>query len=291
MSEQLQQGTKEWFEERKGRITGSRVGAILGLSPFASRNDVMREMVREHFGSERELKGNVATNYGNEHEDTAIAQYEAETGSLVVSTGFHTLGDMLGASPDGLVGEDGLIEIKCPYSKKIKPISEQHHYGAQVQMELLCTGRKWCDFVTWTPNAMTIERVERDSEWLLSHESELTEFYQNYLATIECHDLSAPHLEDLIKERNDDKWKAFAATYIEAKQLLDAAKLYELKCKKDLLEMAAGKKTHGFGLLVYPVSGRKTIKYQEALNKLAPDADLSEFTKQGAQSWSIRIEK
>ena len=133
MSDQLKQGSEEWFNARKGRITGSRVGAILGLSPFANRDDVMREMIREHFGYEREFKGNVATDWGSEHESTAIAQYERETGNLVISTGFFAYEDMLGASPDGLVLDNGLVEVKCPYSKKIKPLSEQPHYIAQVQ--------------------------------------------------------------------------------------------------------------------------------------------------------------
>ena len=69
---------------RTGKITGSRVAAILGLSPYSKRADVMREMIREHYGVETEFKGNIATEHGQRHEQDAIAWYEAQTGDLVV---------------------------------------------------------------------------------------------------------------------------------------------------------------------------------------------------------------
>ena len=71
-----QQRTEEWFEKRKGRITGSNVGAILGRSPFMKRKDVMRNMVREYHGYPSEFTGNIATNYGTHNEPIALADYE-----------------------------------------------------------------------------------------------------------------------------------------------------------------------------------------------------------------------
>ena len=291
MSTQLQQGTQEWLDSRAGRITGSRVGAILGLSPFASRDDVMRQMVREYHGAEREFKGNIATEWGNDHEDKAIALYEAETGALVISTGFHTLDEMLGASPDGLVGSDGMIEVKCPYSKTIKTLAEQPHYAAQIQMELLCADREWCDFVTWTPSEMNIERVQRDQMWLARNTNDLVAFFAEYLEIIGSEELAAPHLESLIAERDDTEWLEASAQYLEAKDALDVAKTAEASARKILVKLASGRKSHGSGILVYPVAGRKSVKYQDALEKFAPDADLAEFTKQGADSWSVKIDK
>jgi len=291
MSTQLKQGTQAWLDSRIGRITGSRVGAVLGASPFSNREDVMREMVREHFGAEREFKGNIATEWGNYNEDKAIAQYESETGALVISTGFHALCERFGASPDGLIGIDGMIEVKCPYSKKIKPLSEQPHYADQIQMEMLCADREWCDFVTWTPSKMQIERVRRDIMWFARNIEKLADFFAEYIAIIESDETAAPHLDPIISERDDQEWTDASESYKEAKEALERAKEIESEAKTRLIELSSGRKSHGNSVLVYPVAGRKSVKYQDALKKFAPDADLEEFTKQGAESWSVKIDK
>ena len=90
-------------EERKGRITASEVGAILGLSPYRTAEDVMRSMVREWFGAEREFTGNVATRWGQEHEPAAIKQFEALYGNVLPGEFCkHPDHDWLGATPDGV---------------------------------------------------------------------------------------------------------------------------------------------------------------------------------------------
>ena len=87
MTEQLEQRSEEWHKARSGRITASQVGAILGHSPYATRDDVMRRMVRDYHGAEREFVGNIATEYGNFHEAGALAEYQMETGNAVEKVG------------------------------------------------------------------------------------------------------------------------------------------------------------------------------------------------------------
>jgi len=151
-----QQRTEEWFEKRKNRVTGSNVGAILGLSPFMKREDVMRDMVRQYHNASSEFTGNPATNYGTYNEPNALADYELKFDKKVELTGFHTYEDWLGASPDGLIDTDGLIEIKCPYGLRdknppeFKSIDYQTHYWLQIQIQLLVTGRQWCHFYQWS---------------------------------------------------------------------------------------------------------------------------------------------
>ena len=154
----MEQRSPEWFAARKNRITGSAVGAILGLSPYSTPDDVMRRMVREKFDAPSEFTGNVATEWGVANEAGAIKEYEMETGVTVKPAGFYTHMHWLGASPDGLVGEEGLIEVKCPYSLRhekspvpFKPLALQMHYYAQIQIQLFITGRPWCHFYQWTP--------------------------------------------------------------------------------------------------------------------------------------------
>src|SRR3546814_19370154 len=91
---------------RVGRITGSRVGAILGLNPYSKPADVLREMVREHFGAEREFTGNAATDYGKEKEPDALAAYEAERGVMTYGGDdciVHPVYGFLAVPPAGLV--------------------------------------------------------------------------------------------------------------------------------------------------------------------------------------------
>ena len=76
----MKQLSEEWFNARRGRITGSRIGAVLGFSPFSSSDDVMRAMVRDHFGLESEFKSNPATEYGQRNEEGAIFDFELKTG-------------------------------------------------------------------------------------------------------------------------------------------------------------------------------------------------------------------
>lgn len=170
------QGSEEWKEARRGKVTASpMIKIIKGRSGYkASRKDYMAEKICEI------LTGEIAEHYispemqwGTEHEPTARTSYEIKTGNLVEEVGFiiHPEIESLGASPDGLVGVDGMVEIKCPKTAthietimtgKIKP-----DYIYQMQTGLIVTGRKWCDFVSYdprlpSPQDLYVQRVERD---------------------------------------------------------------------------------------------------------------------------------
>lgn len=183
----MEQRSPEWFAARKGRITGSAVGAILGLSPFNKPKDIMRKMVRDYIGLPNEFTGNVATEWGTLNEPGALKEYEMLTNNTVEPATFVMYEDWLGASPDGLIREDGLIEIKCPYGirnhdvPKFKTIEEQPHYHAQIQVQLLVTGRKWCDFFQWTPKNMTIQRVNFSEDYTQTLIKGLRAFWDEYL--------------------------------------------------------------------------------------------------------------
>ena len=117
--------------------------------------------------------GNVATQWGTDNEPNGILEYSCTTKNNVVATGFHVhkaLG-WLGGSPDGFVGEDGMIEVKCPYSRKVQKEVPLHYY-AQINGLLEITGRQWCDFVSWTPEEVCIIRIKANHvafDWLLNH--------------------------------------------------------------------------------------------------------------------------
>lgn len=174
----MEQRTSEWMDARAGRITASNFGAAMGVSPYKTRQQLWRELT----GRAKPFEGNHITQYGEDHEPDAVAAYEERTGYLVISTGFHVYrhADYVGCSPDGLVGADGLIEIKCRYNgelfKEIPP-----HYLAQVQGQLEIMNRDWCDFVSWNPEAINIIRVEKDPLYIEQMLDVLHNFWFEYV--------------------------------------------------------------------------------------------------------------
>ncbi len=283
------QGTPEWFINRVGKITASRAGGILNLSPFADDKSVMREMVREYHGLDSEIVVSAPMQWGTDHEDEAIAAYEAESGNFVESTGFHqhVLLKWLGASPDGLVSDDGLIEVKAPYSKKLESIDTKPHYYAQIQVQLACCDRDWCDFVTWTPNGMTIERVMFDGEWANENIPKLKAFYDEYLLEIDNPD--SPHLEPLELDMSDNiAWLRAEAKYGDALEAAAEAKRIADSLKEQMVSLSGGKKAKGSRFQLFPVERKGSIQYAKAIKDLAPGADLEKYRGKPSESWTIK---
>ena len=162
----LQQRTPAWFAARRGKLTCSNLGGILGQVGYVSRIQAYRRCL----GTEK-FQGNPACTSGNDNEQNGIVEYMAKTGNVVKATGLHVRPqyNWLAGSPDGLVGDEGMIEVKSPYYHKRDGSSRVHskvpgHYWMQINCLLEITGRQWCDYVCWTPEATTIYRVYRDPE-------------------------------------------------------------------------------------------------------------------------------
>lgn len=281
-----QQRSKEWFEQRKGRVTGSRIGAILGLSQWMKPKDVMRAMVREYHGAESEFTGNIATNYGTANEGGAIVDFEMTTGLNVVETGFHKIDDWLGASPDGLIGDDAVIEVKCPFGKRdtadFLSYTEQPHYYAQMQLEMYVTGRKLCHFYQWSPVGDMHETVDFSQTWIDENLPKAREFYDQYLIEIKSPD---KHLTDLVQTKEA---QSLADEYAEAKAQLESATERLNTAKKALIDAAGGKKSNISGYLVYKTERKGSIAYAKAVKDLMPDADLSAYVGKPSEYWTIK---
>jgi len=181
----MEQRSKEWFEARVGRVTASRVGAILGVNPWRGYRDVMRDMLLEARG-QLEYTSNMATEWGTFNEAGAIIDYQMDTGHIVTPASFVPLGEHYGASPDGYV-DDGLIEIKCPFKardytseKQFKSAEEQPYYWHQMQMQMHCCGVYWCDFYQWAPGCARRETVMYEDTWWEEVEPKLAKFLAEY---------------------------------------------------------------------------------------------------------------
>ena len=203
MSEE--QGTEGWFADRLGKVTASRLSDVLAKTKTdysASRNNYMTQLVLETITQSRaESYTNLAMAWGTEQEPFARAAYEAKTGQMVEEVGFlpHPTISLAGASPDGLVGDDGMVEIKCPSTSTALECwltqsqggnAVDSKYFAQMQWQMRCADRSWCDYVVFDPRMpakaqLFVTRVERDEEWLKNAEEEVTKFLVEMQAKVE----------------------------------------------------------------------------------------------------------
>jgi hypothetical protein len=195
---QAPQGTEEWLKQRLGKITASRFGDVLtqprtkkdkeaGVMSKTARAYMLELIAEVLTGETRQLEG-VALDWGTAHEPEARDEYELYCFAEVEEVGFINFPDMdrVGGSPDGFVGNDGLIEIKCPYNPVNhvryllgEPIPKQ--YIAQMQGNLMITNRQWCDFVSYDPRmssraALHVRRIHRDEMYISQLRSAITRF-------------------------------------------------------------------------------------------------------------------
>jgi putative phage-type endonuclease len=191
MIEMMDQGSEEWFTIRIGKVTASRVADVLAKTKSgysASRDNYMAQLVCERLtGQKAEGFTNAAMQHGTETEPLARAAYEALKDVLVDEVGFvpHPSIQMAGASPDGLVGDDGLLEIKCPntatHIDTLLSETVPTKYYTQMQFQLACTGREWCDFVSFDNRLpqelqLFVKRVPRDDTYIKLMEAEIVQF-------------------------------------------------------------------------------------------------------------------
>jgi putative phage-type endonuclease len=191
MIEMMEQGTEEWFTIRIGKVTASRVADVIAKTKTgysATRDNYMAQLVCERLTNQKgESFSNAAMQHGTDTEPLARAAYEAFQDILVDEVGFvpHPSIIMAGASPDGLVGDDGLLEIKCPntatHIETLLSQSVPGKYNTQMQFQMACTGRQWCDFVSFDnrlPNELQlfVKRVPRDNEFIKQMEDEVVKF-------------------------------------------------------------------------------------------------------------------
>jgi putative phage-type endonuclease len=187
----IEQGSEAWKAQRLGKATASRMADICAQTKTgwgASRANYAAQLIVERLtGTVAESYTNAAMEWGTACEPEARAVYSFSTDATVTETGFvpHPDIEMSGASPDGLVGNDGLIEIKCPQSAtQIETLlsgAVPQKYILQMQWQMACTGRKWCDFVSYDPRMpenlrLFVKRVERDDAAIRDLENKVRGF-------------------------------------------------------------------------------------------------------------------
>lgn len=185
------QRSPEWFAARCGSLGASQLADALAKTKSgwgASRANLRAKLVVERLtGQQEEGFSSAAMIWGVEKEDEARIAYSFVTGHDVTEVGLYKHPTIIGshASPDGLVGDDGCIEIKCPNSathiETLKSNQVAHKYLLQMQWQMACADRQWCDFVSFDPRMpdhlmLYIQRVQRDDDMLAILESEVGTF-------------------------------------------------------------------------------------------------------------------
>jgi putative phage-type endonuclease len=188
---EIEQGSSEWFAQRCGKATASRIADIIAKTKSGystSRANYMAQLVVERMTNQvAESFTNAAMEWGTATEPFARAAYEAKSGVLVDQVGAidHPRIDRSAASPDGLIGDDGCLEIKCPNTAThIDTMLGENitgKYYTQMQWQMACTERSWCDFVSFDPRMpeglqLFVKRVDRDDSYIAELEKEVVQF-------------------------------------------------------------------------------------------------------------------
>ena len=187
----MEQRSPEWVAARLGKVTASRVADLMAKTksgPSASRQNYMADLIVERLtGEQADHFQSAAMIWGTETEPLAREAYSFITAQAVVEEGFvlHPSIPDFGASPDGLVGEDGLLEVKCPatatHIETLLTEAVPAKYITQMQAQMACTGRAWCDFVSFDPRMpgdmqLWVKRVPCDPAFMSAMEGEVQAF-------------------------------------------------------------------------------------------------------------------
>lgn len=191
MSDEIIQGGTEWKRLRLGKVTASRVADVVAKTKTgysASRANYMAQLIAERLtDTVADAYTNAAMQHGTETEPEARDAYQFYQGADVKEVAFvpHPKIDQAGCSPDGLVGDEGLVEIKCPntatHLETLLGQAVPAKYETQMQFQMACTGRQWCDFVSYDPRMpenmrLFVKRLPRNDARIKELESEIAAF-------------------------------------------------------------------------------------------------------------------
>jgi len=185
----MPQGSPEWLAARAGKVTASRINDVMATKTTAAYRDYRAQIVAEILTGQPQESGftNAAMQWGTEQEKFARAEYEMFCAWTVDEVGLviHPTIEQGAASPDGLVSTDGLVEIKCPktatHLQTLIDKKQPRLYENQMLWQMACTGRQWCDFVSYDPRLpedlqLFVHRFDRDQERIDAIEEAVKQF-------------------------------------------------------------------------------------------------------------------
>lgn len=211
---QWEQRTPAWYARRESLMTASDAAGALGIPAYdGQRGNIRANLLHQKvYGT---FKGNMFTRHGSENEDMVRDRLAEIVGDEPLEFGLlvHPTLDWLGASPDGIFRRSGaMIEIKCPYKRRIDPGHVPHHYVPQVQVQMEVCDLDMCFFVQWMPPHLShtgreifdITLVERDRHWFAAHKDALHAFWKDLMAARASYVAPPPPTTSIIDDLYDD---------------------------------------------------------------------------------------
>ena len=275
---QLEQGSKEWLEKRKCCITSTDAASIMGLNPYKSRKDVLKEK----FGLGQEQEENEAMRLGRELEPRAREVYMLIENVIVVpEVCVHDEYYWAMASLDGLAeGGQHMLEIKCGKSafEQAQRREIPAYYKCQMQHALFVTGIKLCHYFCFWENKSILLEVHRDEEFILKLIEEEKKFYDEMLFT----DPSS-----LVIQQTDDKRIEEAIKRFEHhKQTIESHEALKELVRQEIIDLCDGRDTEAFGYKITKSYVKGRIKYDAIPN--IRGVDLEKYRSEGVENWTIK---
>lgn len=300
MFEELQR-TAAWHEARKGRITGSQAGALLGMSPHVTQAQAIRAWVRNAKGAESEIPDNPAFAWGRQHERAAQLALMRRENLTINDCGFLIYEDWLGASPDGMTDCARVVEIKCPFSwrnnaePEVVALKDQPHYYMQVQIEMLCAGAHSAVFAQYrpafgdpfsddyAPEFLHVEHVAPDQAWRDEYLPKLRTMWEALQIELE----NPAHLEPLRVTLDTDEALRLVDYIGELDASIEQAEQARKQALADLVKLADGKNAVVCGRNLTLVKRAGAIAYAKAIKALCPEADLEKWRGAASEYWKL----
>jgi hypothetical protein len=275
-------------------INSSSVAAILGLDQYRTGGDILRELVRDHFGMEREFQGNIVTQWGVIHEEEALEDFERATGHEVVRATFcrHPSETWLGGKPTGFVGDDAIVEIRCPFGiredvqPEFKSISEQPGLMAKLQTLMFITGRTTCHLWQWTPYGFNYSELPYDEGAIAKIIPELSDFWSKTFKEA----LSDPgkYLEEERKVIDTPRAIQMVAEYDDLTDAMERAEERKKELLAEMVKMSREKNAVFGGRNLTKVQKNGSISYSQAIKVLAPGANLEPWRGKPSTHWTLK---
>lgn len=274
----MKQNTEEWFQARRGRITGSIAGAALGLSPWLKKQDLLKQMVLERIGQPQEFKTNPALEYGKSNKSNALECFKLEIGLEVEECGFFPHEEWLGANPTGITSDGGLLAIKCNFglrndtNPKFETAETQLQQYAKMQVEMLCTNKTHCHFYQWNAYAQSHDVVNFDPLWIEENLPVLREFWETV--------------------QSEPEWKYThggpqAREYELALQVFEEAKDRLETAKAQLIDIAGPEGGNVGAFKITKVTRKGSVNYSKIVKDNLPDLDVEPYRGKDSEYWKV----
>ena len=278
-----QQNTPEWHAARSMRVTTSLVPAILEISPYQSRDDALRRMVRQSKGAASEFVPNAASEYTLRNIDTAAASLELEHGIDVHKCFPQEFEDWAASSSQYETTTGDPIILRVPYRGGIKPLVQLPHIYARAQFEMMVKDKAVALVYQWTPEGAHLDYVQRDEYWRATAIPEIRQFHAFALSELK----NPEHLEPLRVTIETKEAALLVAEYDEMRENRDRADERMKEIIERLTTMSNGKNALVDGRKLTKVEKEGAVSYARVVKEHCKGVDLEPYRGKKSESWRL----